>query len=196
MTSTALTSAASLVQPKGGRQVARFLFGRLLVGITLLGSGCTMPQRAFQPEQDLETLSDVSFLHYLASVPVVSVDEGMRAVLMLVGGGSQWPSFERRYEELRRRGALRPSWRLTPQGILDKGTLAYMIRTVCKIPRSVTESLASVTGVGDRRYALKTVIHAGVMPYGLAQEPLTGGELLSALTNSERLVAPGGNGAS
>ena len=162
--------------------------------IVLLAS-CTLPQRSFQPAQDPAALDDVSFLHYLATVPVVTVDEGMRAVLLLVRDSnlapatSQWPTFDRRREALRRLGAVKAAWRLKPGRILDKGTLAYMLRTVCNVPRSLNEVLASVTGLGERRYALKTCIREGLLSQSLSHEPVIGGEILSALTNAERYLA-------
>ncbi len=165
---------------------------RLTVGLLLCavvsGAGCSMPQRAYQPDQDPTTLDDVSFLHYLATVPVVTVDEGMRAVLLLAVERGQWPTFERRYEELRRRGAVAAAWHLKANRLLNKGTLAHMLRTVCDLPRSLSEVAASRTGLGDRRYALKTCVHEGILAYGLPREPVTGGELLSSLTKAERFL--------
>ena len=83
------------------------------------------------------------------------------------------------------------SWRqsvdgLTPDSVLDKGTLAFMLRCVCELPRGVNEVvLVDGLGVGDRRYALKTCIYEGLMPYGQARDPVTGGEVVSALTAAE-----------
>jgi hypothetical protein len=149
-----------------------------------------MPLRTFEPAQDPGALDDVSFLHYLATVPVVTVDEGMRAVLLLEGEGARWPTFNERSKELHRIGAVKAAWHLQQEQILNKGTLAYMLRTICKLRRSFNERLAAATGIGDRRYALATCIHAGLLPYGLAHEPVTGGELLSALTAAERQLGP------
>ena len=160
-----------------------------ILGIALLSAGCAAPQRTFEPAQDPATLDDVAFLHYLASIPVATVDEGMRAALLLKGVTVQPPSFEEHYRILRRIGAVRTTWRLSPDSILDKGTLAYMLATVCGLPRSLNELIAWTTGIGDRRYALKTCVHEGLMPYGLAYEPVKGGELLSALTEAERYLA-------
>jgi len=168
------------------RQIAIAVLG---LATTLQVGSCTRPQRTYQPAQDPATLDDLSFLHYLATVPVVTVDEGMRAVLLLTGDSARWSTFEQRYEELRRRGAVKEAWRLEPGQILDKGTLAYMLQCICDVPRSLDDMLASKTSVGDRRYALKTCIHEGVMPYGLAHEPVTGGGLLSALTIAERYLS-------
>ena len=162
---------------------------RLTIGLLLCavvaGAGCSMPQRAYQPDQDPTTLDDISFLHYLATVPVATVDEGMQAILLLTGERGQWPTFDQAYEELRRRGAVRTTWHLKSNQLLDKGTLAYMLRTVCDLPHGLSEVAASRTGLGDRRYALKTCVHVGILAYGLPREPVTGGELLSSLTRAE-----------
>lgn len=152
-------------------------------------AGCSAPRRTFQPEHDPVTLDDVSFLHYLATVPVVTVDEGLRAVLLLTDEKTSPTTFEQRYDLLLRRGAVKPAWRLRPDQVLDKGSLAYMLRIICELPRGLNEFFASVTGLGDRRYALNTCIREELMPYAVPHEAVTGGELLSALTAVERYLA-------
>lgn len=157
--------------------------------VALLSAGCLAPQRTFQPEQDPNTLDEVAFLHYLATVPVVTVDEGMRAVLLLKEVPIQPPTFDRRFESLQQVDAVKTTWRLSSERILDKGTLAYMLSAVCGLPRSFNELIAWTTGLGERRYALKTCVYEGLMPYGRSHEPVTGGELLSALTAAESYLA-------
>ena len=161
----------------------------LVVVAALVGTSCALPQRSFRPEREEASLDDVSFLHYLATLPVVTVDEGMRAVLLLTDDNVKRADFDDRFDELRRRGAVKTQWRLSSGRILDKGTLAYMLRAIYGGPRSVNELVASRTGLGDRRYALKACVARGLMPYGLAHEPVTGGELLSALTELECQMA-------
>jgi len=149
-------------------------------------------QRAFRPELNPDALSDVAFLHYLATVPVATVDEGMRAVLILVDDRSGARTFEKRTQVLHEQGVVRQSWNLTCGQILDKGTLAYMLRRVCGVSPSVGEVLASCTGLGDRRAALKTCVDAGLLPYGVSTEPVKGGELLSAIAEAERILVARG----
>ncbi len=160
-----------------------------ILSIVLLLQGCSLPQRTFQPEPDPATLSDHVFLHYLATQPVITVDEGIRAVLLLDENPERWPTYERRYEELRDRNAIKSTWRLTPGRILDKGTLAHMLCTVCDLPQSLGEWLAAKTGLGDRRAALGTCVYEGILTGGLPHAPVTGGELLSAIVNSETHIA-------
>lgn len=160
-----------------------------------LRSGPVRAQRAFQPAQDPDTLSDVAFLHYLATVPVATVDEGMRAVLILAKDEQSSGTFEERFEALRQCGAVKPSWGLASRQLLDKGTLAHMLRGVCRLSLSLGEVLAFWTGLGDRRAALKTCIDAGLLPYGVWHEPVKGGELMSAITEAERHLAARGRRA-
>lgn len=167
----------------------RFLSLRFCPPLLLvLLAACQTPVRKFQPDQDPATLDDTAFLHYLPTVPVVTVDEGMRAVLLLEGPTTQWPTHEQRRAALEQRGAVLPSWRLESDRILDKGTLAYMLRVRCRVPRSVGDVLGDGLRLGDRRSAMKTCIDAGLLPYGTEYEPVTGGELLSALTRAESRV--------
>lgn len=160
----------------------------LALAILLCHTACTMPQRNFNPDRNLAGLDDTTFLHALANVPVVTVDEGMRGIVMLVGEHSRRGTFESLFERCRRRGAVKVEWDLRSGQLLDKGTLAYMLRTICKLSPSLGEQFAERTGLGDRRYALKTCMHEGLMQHGLPHEPVTGGELLSAITRAERFL--------
>ena len=158
----------------------------LLVALAC-ASGCVSPRRAFTPAVDPATLDDVTFLHYLATVPVATVDEGCRAVLMLRdGGGSR--TRESRRDRLIDLGALKATWSLAPDQILNKGTLAYMLRTICNMPRGLNETLAMRTGLGDRRYAIRTCAREGVLSYGLPHEPVTGGELVAAIAKADEYL--------
>ncbi len=157
--------------------------------ISALASGCAAPKRVYKPGQDPSGLNDLAFVHYLAQVPVVTVDEGTRAVLMITGPTGRWPTYQQRVAELKRLGAIKDAWRLEPDQILTKGTLAYTIRTICELPGSLNESLSAVTGLGERRYALQTCVAERVLPFGRPGDPVTGGEILSAVTEAERYLA-------
>ena len=156
----------------------------LCIGFT----GCALPVRTIQPAHNANEFDDVRFTHYLATLPTVTVDEGTRAVLQLIGPTKQWPTFEDRWSKLVNLGAAKSTWQLKPDQILDQGTLAYMLRTLCKLEPGINESLATLTGWGDRRYALKTCIFEKLLPYTLPHHPVTGGEMVSALTRAEQFL--------
>ena len=141
--------------------------------LLVLVPGCHNAKYPTHARQDTSSMSEMVFLHYLATAPTVSVGEGKRAIAMLL-------------PEADADVLTRDSWDLSDGDLLDKGTLAYMLRTACRLPRGVNEAVfADTLGWGDRRYALKTCTYEGIMPYGRADEPVTGGELLSALRAPE-----------
>lgn len=168
---------------------ARVTFGLILGCVVLaLGSGCATKDRTFRPTVEVDRLSDIEFTHYLASVPVASVDEGLRATLLLTGDSTRWPTYHDRRGELVRRGALRERWRLRKDAVLDLGTLAYLLRDTCSVPRGVNDVLFGSWGAGDRRYALRACTNAGVLPYGRPSDAVTGGQLLAAITAADRYL--------
>jgi hypothetical protein len=165
------------------------------VALLMFQVNCAAPRRVIAPSVDPSALDDTAFLHYLATVPTVTVAEGVRAIGILVGPTQQPTTFENHRTRLEQLGALKTSRRLQPYNTLDKGTLAYMLAVVCKTPRSLTETASAVTGLGERRYALKTCIDEGLLSYGLPHDPVTGGELLSALSKAERFTAISSKGS-
>jgi len=179
--------------PRGGGRLRKcrrvpWLFLGLALGLLAFEAGCATPRRAFKPEQDPSTYNDAAFVHFLATVPTVTVGEGARAVLLLVGPTEQWPTTADQISELTRRGAFRTRWKLDPEDTLDRGTLAYMLRAICELPRGVNERVIGRIGVGDRRFALATCVHHALLPHGQTRDPVTGGELISAVTKAEELV--------
>lgn len=164
----------------------------ILVGVEVgAGSGCQMPQREFRPDYDPNQLNDTAYMHHLAAMPVVTVAEGLRGVLLLTEDGHELTTYEARYRSLEDRGAIQSAWKLQANQVLDKGTLAYLLRVVCDLPRSLNERIAARTGLGDRRFALQTCVYEGLQPHAAAHDPVRGGEFLSALTAAENYQARG-----
>ena len=158
--------------PNWQLKIGNWQFRLSVAWVLLLLAGCHAPRVATGPRQDTSAMSDIVFMHYLATAPTVTVGEGRRALEVLSDGQANV--------------TIRPNWGINDGCMLDKGTLAYLLRTACDLPRGVNEVLlADTVGLGDRRYALKTCIYEGLMPYGRAFDPITGGELLSALTAAE-----------
>ncbi len=186
----ALARAVSRNQLHRMKGVAPVLMIGMLLAIVTTSS-CVTPRRTFQPEVDPAQLDDVAFVHYLATAATVTVAEGMRAVVLLLPADERGDA-QRPRELLTKRGAFKEGWRLDSDATLDKGTLAFMLRTVCSLPRSLSETVWS--GFGDRRFALHTCVDAGLLPYGASHDPVRGGELLSALTKAEEILLEIGGG--
>lgn len=155
----------------------------------LMLAGCAaLPKRGFVPEVNPATLDDTAFIHYLASVPTVTIAEGTRGVLLLRGATGQWPTYAEQRSELSRIGAMKLGWGLADDDTLDMGTLGYMLRAICDFSPSVSQRIARVTGLGERRYALRRCLDAGILPYTNANQPVRGGELVAAIAKAEKFV--------
>ncbi|RJP36533.1 MAG: hypothetical protein C4547_07225 [Phycisphaerales bacterium] len=166
----------------------------------LLAPACARPERTWQPPQDPAAFDDTTFLHYLTTVPWATNGETVRAILLLdetarpvepsdlnraVPANEVLPtSFSDRVAALSARGAVRAVWRLRENELVDRGTVAYMIRHVCRLSPSINERLFGSWGVGERRFALQTCVDAGLIDYGPAHEPVSGGELLAIITRA------------
>ncbi len=163
----------------------------VVAGMVLLSAGCAS-LRNYEPTVDPNTLDGTAFLHYLGTVPVASVEEGCRAMLLAADGSDSCTTHEERYAELLRRGFVRDSWRLSPGNVLDKGTLAFMATKVCRLPGGVDSLLLGSWGLSDRRYALKDAVAAGLMSYSTPERAVRGGELLSVLAKVDEYMAEQG----
>src|SRR5262249_12073876 len=130
--------------------------------LTLLLGACAMPRKE-NPEVDPNTLGDVEFQGYLADVPLVTVDEAYRAMLILADGEDTSKTFDERREKLESRGIARPQWGLRPENIVDKGTVAFMVCRICKIRGGVNMHVFGALGLGDRRYAMREVVYEKLM---------------------------------
>ena len=130
----------------------------IALGISLAwlwgAAGCTQ-QRRFEPSIAPEQLSDIQFLHYLETVPLTTFGEGCRAMLIAADGSDAYDDHATRYAELRRRGMVRDAWALSPDDVLDMGTLCFMTQRVCRLKPSVSSTLLGSWGLGDRRYAVR-----------------------------------------
>lgn len=169
----------------------RIGIGLILSWAALWMVGCAAT-RNFTPEVDPNSLDGTSFVHYLGTVPVVTVEEGCRAILLIADGQENFGTHQARYDELLRRGTIRSAWNLKADRLLDKGTLGYMAVQVCQADRGINSLLLGSWGLGDRRYALNDAVAAGLMLFDSEFRPVRGGELLSVLSRIDDLMAKKG----
>jgi len=171
--------------------VKRWLIHGLLSGLMVCGlggAGCQVRPR-FEPPIDPASLDSLEFVHALAQQPMVNFDQVCRAVLLVGDGQEQFGTFEDRQAELNRRGWVKRAWGLSPDDALDRGTLAYMVFRMCGLGPGINAVLSRVTGLGDRRAALKSVVRHGMMSYGDVDDYPTGGEVMSALSRADDYLA-------
>ena len=157
--------------------------------VIMLLAGCTQPTRRFEPSVDPRPLSDLQFIHYLEGVPLVTVEEGCRAMLIAADGRDDYDNHADRYAELSRRGVVRAAWKLEPRQVLDFGTMCYMMAQVGDLNPSINSTLLGSWGLGDRRYAARQVVAARIAPPLPTYRPVTGGEFIWALSHLDEVMA-------
>jgi hypothetical protein len=182
---------------KGGRYSPALAFTLALALVGAMAAGCaststiaggvveTQPAVAEKPVNP-SNLDDMSFLHdYLVRQPMVSVDDGYRAMLILADGQCTAKTFEEREATLERRGISRPAWKLQAEEHFDRGTVAYMVCTILKIRGGVDRVLLGSWGLGDRRYALRELIYREMMAESPPYRYVTGAELVALLGKAD-----------
>ncbi len=153
----------------------------LCLGPTL---GCAGP-RTTPPVVPPETLSDPGFLAYLTEIPVVTVDEAYRAMLILADGQDGSVSFQERREKLESRGIARPAWELQPENVIDVGSVSYMICRICRINGGVNMRLFGEAGFGDRRYAMRELIYRGILEDAVDYQYVTGSTMFALMRKAD-----------
>jgi len=162
------------------------------VALGMVTAGGCRHQITFEPQQDHNQLDSLEFVHLLAQQPVVTYDQGCRAVLLVADGEESPHTFGERKAELESRGVVSAAWGLQENDPLDRGTLGHMIFKTCRMRHGFNTWMASFTGLGDRRYALKSVIREEIISYGLSYQVPTGGEVVAALARADDYMAKKG----
>lgn len=157
----------------------------IAVMLTAPLTGCAPELRRWTPPQSPDTLDDAAFLHYLAEAPTASVDEGVRAVLLLVETEGKPSTPEARMQAALDQGLIISAWRLKPEHVLTRGVLAHMIRRACGIGTDLASAITALTGLGDRRYAVRACAEERLLVYGSPDERIRGGELLDAVSRAD-----------
>lgn len=149
--------------------------------------GCGPRARAWTPAESPDALSDTAFLHYLATVPIASVDDAARALLMVVDGhAAATPAA--RLGDITQRGWIDAHWRAQSDHVLTRGVAASMLSRACKLPEGLNARLSRITNVGRQRYAIRACADAKLLSYGTVDQTISGGELLSAISAADAYV--------
>jgi hypothetical protein len=171
-----------------GNDTARRIAVPAILGLAL-AAGCSMAPRQMKPEVDPATLSDGSFFYYLAELPVVTVDETYRAMLILADGEDSSRTFDERRDKLVQRGIVNPAWDMPGDYVIDRGSVAAMICKVCRIKGGVNMMLFGAAGLGDRRYAARELAYLEMLSEGPDYAPIRGGELIGVITKADAYMA-------
>lgn len=142
-----------------------------------------------EPPADANKLSDDGFQAYLARVDLVTVDEAYRAILILADGEDSCQTFDERQTKLESRGIAKGTWRLSPQNIVDAGSVAYMVCRICQIGGGVNTRLFGSWGLGDRRYALRELQYRELIDDQVDYQYVTGAAMVSILAKADQYMA-------
>lgn len=155
--------------------------------------GCSQTLRVEQADAG-EKVGGDAFLHeHLAKTSAVTVAEAYRAMLFLADGDDKHADFDARRAELESRKIARPEWGLSREACIDKGSVAYMICQIIKLQGGVNFNVfGRLTGLGDRRYAVRELAYLEIMPPASPHRYITGGELVDAISKADRYMADHG----
>jgi len=150
-------------------------------------SGCAAPR---PPETalsgvDPDTLSDSAFQVYLNRVPLVTVGEAYRAMLILADGKDGRDSFEARRQELESRDIVRSAWGLQREDVIDTASVSYMVCKICEMPGGINQVLFGSWGFGDRRSAMRELMFRGMIDDSFEYEYVTGSGLFALMRNAD-----------
>ena len=101
--------------------------------------------------------------------------------LVLEFAGGTPAGFDAVRKDLEGRGILEADWALQEAAPLTKGQLAYML---CKALGIRGGLIMSVFGL-SRRYAFRECVHLNLMAAGNSSDPVSGRELIDALSRAE-----------
>ena len=155
--------------------------------------GCTQTLRVEQADAGEKTDVD-SFLHeHLEAQSMVTVAETYRAMLILADGDDAYADFDARRSELESRGIARAEWGLRREACVDKGSVAYMVCQVIQLQGGLNLNvMGRLTGLGDRRYAVRELAYLEIMPAAAPYRYITGGELVDVLSKADRYMSEHG----
>lgn len=172
---------------KSGRRKSRHVASVGVLCAVVSVVGCAHPRKTVL-ETDPSTLDDVTFQAYIADLPVLTVDEACRAVLILYDGQDPSKNWQQRRERALERGLIRKTWRLSPEDVVDRGTVAYMICRTCRIRGGINAMVFGAVGIGDRRYAHRELVYLGLLSQGSVRQAMTGAQMVSLLGKADELM--------
>lgn len=150
----------------------------LLAGLTLTGCQTPEPRATTQPTVPQE--GNAELIMHISSQPFVTAEPAYRAAYLLSKGETFAGSFDELADAMRSEGLIGKGWRHTPEQLLDRAAIGFLICRACDIRSGLNWNL---TGLG--RYAWRELqyhrIAAGGSEYGL----MSGGEFVGVLSRAE-----------
>lgn len=148
--------------------------------LTLLPACRTTLPNGAATQAALPTGSNAELMVYLSEQPYVTAEPAYRAVYILHSGQPSESGFRELTASLESEGLVAGWWDHTPDTLVDRGTVGYMIARACKIDTGLNWWL---TGLG--RYAWRELIFRGIAHPSGELSYISGGEFLGVLARAE-----------
>jgi len=128
-----------------------------------------------------------AFLDRTSAEPVVSENDAMRGVLMLLEGQDGEENFSDRVKSLQRRGIAPTSWDFLAARPITKGRLAYMVYNACKLSGGVTVKVFGPS----QWYCLRELQNRRFMTNGAVYAPVRGMEFVAVINRADQYLQTG-----
>lgn len=135
------------------------------------------------PEDD----GSPAFIDRISSETLVSEDNAMRGVLMLLDEQDAAKNFRERVDKLLARKVIDRTWSYDAARPITRGKVAYMIYQACGISGGVVLQLTGPS----QRYCLRELQYLGIMPAGSILSKVSGMEFQAVLARADALLQTG-----
>ena len=147
----------------------------LLAGVLL--TGCGQGTITNGQAQLVSGESSAAFLDRMADESLVTQNDAMRGMVMLIDGDDTFDTFQDRVTYLQGLSVVPTSWNLDASGFLTRGQLAYMSYVASEMSGGVWLTVAGPS----QRYCLREMQYRGVMGEGSLLSSVGGLEYITTL---------------
>ena len=163
--------------------MALCLMALLVVGLAGCVPSGVRGVRAFDdlPPAKGEVASDAAFFFELSQKQYCSTDDAYRGMLYLIDGTDTSRDLEERTARLVMHGVADKNWKHNPNAVATKGKIAYMLVRALEIRGGVMYNVTNGCG----RYALRELIHNGMIKGGTERSKISGAEYVGILGRAD-----------
>jgi len=128
-----------------------------------------------------------AFIDRISSETLVSEDDALRGIVMLLDGKDPAENFQGRIDVLLARKVVDRAWNYDAGRPITRGKLAYMVYQACGISGGVVLQLTGPS----RRYCLRELQYLGIMPSGSLLAKVSGMEFQSTMARADAMFRTG-----
>ena len=161
------------------------------MGLAVLAAsmaGCAQAGKITGPDARLPADEESpGFLDRVSSQKMVSENDAMRGVLMLVSGKDEAAAFGDRVARLREMKVVDASWDFAAERPITRGKLAYMLCQALHVQGGV---ILTLTGP-SQRYCVRELAYQGILASDIMTTQISGGEFVAVLGRADAFKKTG-----